>query len=518
MKKTFVGAVAALLFMFCFSLHPVSAQAAEHMLQMENDEWVCYTAGQRDNSYTGMAVNEYGWWYLTDGEIDRDYTGMACNEYGWWYMNNGALDLSYTGIADVNGEPWYVVNGTIDFSYNGMVNASGSWWYLNQNKVDTDFTGLALNEYGWWYINAGEIDFSYTGLGYNEYGWWYVDNGTVDLSYTGMAQLGYDWWYVTNGVLDRDYTGMTVYDGNWYYLINGFLDRSYEGLADNEYGWWYISNGTIDFTYNGMAANEYGWWYVSSGGVDGTFTGVASNSYGSWYFENGTINYNYDGEYTYVGITYIVKNGLATPLQKSSVGIDVSKHNGEIDWDAVKADGIKFAIIRVGYGNDDTDQDDVWAVRNMQECERVGIPYGVYLYSYAVNEDEANSEANHILRMLQGFNPVLGVYIDIEDTEYYNKYDIDPYSSEGRELITRIAVTVMDRVSRAGYTAGVYANWNYFQNVLIQSEIQAYKWLAWYKEDTSEVPEGDWIMWQYTSTGHVNGIEGNVDMNFWYGF
>ena len=496
MKKTFVGAVAALLFMFCFSLHPVSAQAAEHMLQMENDEWVCYTAGQRDNSYTGMAVNEYGWWYLTDGEIDWDYTGMACNEYGWWYMNNGALDLSYTGIADVNGEPWYVVNGTIDFSYNGMVNASGSWWYLNQNKVDTDFTGLALNEYGWWYINAGEIDFSYTGLGYNEYGWWYVDNGTVDLSYTGMAQLGYDWWYVTNGVLDRDYTGMTVYDGNWYYLINGFLDRSYEGLADN----------------------EYGWWYVSSGGVDGTFTGVASNSYGSWYFENGTINYNYDGEYTYVGITYIVKNGLATSLQKSSVGIDVSKHNGEIDWDAVKADGIKFAIIRVGYGNDDTDQDDVWAVRNMQECERVGIPYGVYLYSYAVNEDEANSEANHILRMLQGFNPVLGVYIDIEDTEYYNKYNIDPYSSEGRELITRIAVTVMDRVSRAGYTAGVYANWNYFQNVLIQSEIQAYKWLAWYKEDTSEVPEGDWIMWQYTSTGHVNGIEGNVDMNFWYGF
>ena len=474
MKKTFVGAVAALLFMFCFSLHPVSAQAAEHMLQMENDEWVCYTGGQRDNSYTGMAVNEYGWWYLTDGEIDWDYTGMACNEYGWWYMNNGALDLSYTGIADVNGEPWYVVNGTIDFSYNGMVNASGSWWYLNQNKVDTDFTGLALNEYGWWYMNAGEIDFSYTGLGYNEYGWWYVDNGTVDLSYTGMAQLGYDWWYV--------------------------------------------SNGTIDFTYNGMAANEYGWWYVSSGGVDGTFTGVASNSYGSWYFENGTINYNYDGEYTYVGITYIVKNGLAMPLQDSSVGIDVSKHNGEIDWDAVKADGIKFAIIRVGYGNDDTDQDDVWAVRNMQECERVGIPYGVYLYSYAVNEDEANSEANHILRMLQGFNPVLGVYIDIEDTEYYNKYDIDPYSSEGRELITRIAVTVMDRVSRAGYTAGVYANWNYFQNVLIQSEIQAYKWLAWYKEDTSEVPEGDWIMWQYTSTGHVNGIEGNVDMNFWYGF
>ena len=114
MKKTFVGAVAALLFMFCFSLHPVSAQAAEHMLQMENDEWVCYTAGQRDNSYTGMAVNEYGWWYMTNGALDWNYTGLALNEYGWWYIRNGALDLTYNGPADNQYGTWNVVNGHVE--------------------------------------------------------------------------------------------------------------------------------------------------------------------------------------------------------------------------------------------------------------------------------------------------------------------------------------------------------------------------------------------------------------------
>lgn len=317
MKKTFVGAVAALLFMFCFSLHPVSAQAAEHTLQLENDDWVCYTDGQRDDSYTGMAVNEYGWWYLTDGEIDWDFTGMACNEYGWWYMHNGALDLSYTGIADVNGEPWYAVNGTIDFNEDGMVAANGSWWYLFRSKVDTNFTGLALNEYGWWYINAGEIDLSYTGLGLNEYGWWYVNNGAVDLSYTGMAPLNYDWWYVTNGALDRDFTGMAVYAGGWYYLIDGYLDRSYEGLASNEYGWWYVSNGTIDFTYNGMAANEYGWWYFTDGYLDSYFNGIGENEYGYWYYRNGRIDFGYSGKANYQKKTYQVTNGAATLISHS---------------------------------------------------------------------------------------------------------------------------------------------------------------------------------------------------------
>ena len=96
-------------------------------------------------------------------------------------------------------------------------------------------------------------------------------------------------------------------------------------------------------------------------------------------------------------------------------GIDVSEHNGVINWEQVKASGIDFAIIRCGYGMDQTDQDDKQWVRNVTECERLGIPYGVYIYSYATNTERARSEAEHVLRLIQGRNLSYPVYFDMED-------------------------------------------------------------------------------------------------------
>lgn len=204
----------------------------------------------------------------------------------------------------------------------------------------------------------------------------------------------------------------------------------------------------------------------------------------------------------------------------SMLGIDVSRHNKEIDWQAVKNDGIDFAIIRIGYGDDYEWQDDVTAIYNMNECERLGIPYGVYLYSYAASDEQAYSEAAHILRMIEGRNPQMGVFIDIEDTQTYYDAGINPYSEEGRTCITRWTRIILDAVSEAGYTPGVYANYNYFSNILYQDQISEMKWLAYYKTnnpyDDYVLPDGPWVCWQYTSQGTVNGIEGSVDMNAWY--
>lgn len=85
----------------------------------------------------------------------------------------------------------------------------------------------------------------------------------------------------------------------------------------------------------------------------------------------------------------------------SAVVIDVSSHDGLIDWNRIE-EHIEGVIIRIGYGNDIEGQDDKQAIRNMNECERLGIPYGVYIYSYALTSDEVTSEINHTLRMLQG--------------------------------------------------------------------------------------------------------------------
>lgn len=206
-------------------------------------------------------------------------------------------------------------------------------------------------------------------------------------------------------------------------------------------------------------------------------------------------------------------------LTAGSKGIDVSSHQGSIDWDAVKDSGeVQFAIIRVGYGSDESYQDDARAMYNMDECERLGIPYGVYLYSYAVTEVEAHSEVDHILRMLEGRNPLMGVYIDIEDTDYYmnraGEECFDPYSDEGRERLTRYTRIILNGISDAGYTAGVYANVNYYENILYKDDLSGYRWIAGYGNYYDYCVENDALMWQYTSSGEIPGITANtVDLD-----
>lgn len=194
--------------------------------------------------------------------------------------------------------------------------------------------------------------------------------------------------------------------------------------------------------------------------------------------------------------------------------IDVSKHNEVIDWDTVK-NSIDGAIIRVGHGNDSTSQDDPQAIRNMEECERLGIPYGVYLYSYALNNAEAESEAAHALRMVSGHNPVLGVWFDMEDADgYKEKHGFNPYAN--RQKITDFCKIFCDRVSECGYKTGVYASKNYWDSVIYADQLSDYEvWLAHW--GISE-PSMDCLLWQYTSDGEVAGVPSSrVDMNYWYG-
>lgn len=119
-------------------------------------------------------------------------------------------------------------------------------------------------------------------------------------------------------------------------------------------------------------------------------------------------------------------------------GIDVSEHNGNINWDKVKADGVEFAIIRCGYGQNSSSQDDKKWLRNVSECERLGIPYGVYIYSYATNVSRASSEADHVLRLINGHNLSYPVYFDMEDK-----------STENSDL-TAIAKTFCNKIKNSG--------------------------------------------------------------------
>lgn len=181
--------------------------------------------------------------------------------------------------------------------------------------------------------------------------------------------------------------------------------------------------------------------------------------------------------------------------------IDVSEHQGTIDWEKVKPQ-IDGAILRCGYGSDFESQDDEQFQRNADECTRLGIPFGVYLYSYAKTVDKAKSEAEHVLRLIKGYKLSYPVYLDLEE----------PGTQSG--AVER-AIVFGDIIEAAGYWCGVYANLNWWENYLKDGLERFTKWVAQYYSKC-EYTGSNLDIWQYSSKGKVDGIRGNTDMNECY--
>ena len=188
-------------------------------------------------------------------------------------------------------------------------------------------------------------------------------------------------------------------------------------------------------------------------------------------------------------------------------GIDVSKHQGSINWEKVKAAGVDYAIIRCGYGMDIASQDDEYWEINADACERLSIPYGTYLYSYATTVERARSEADHVLRLIEGRDLSYPVYYDLEDASLQGL---------SAELKGDIAEAFCDKIEAAGYEVAIYANTYWFTSLLTDSRFDQWdKWVAQY--NTTCTYAGEYTMWQCSSKGRVDGISGNVDLNVDFG-
>ena len=222
--------------------------------------------------------------------------------------------------------------------------------------------------------------------------------------------------------------------------------------------------------------------------------------------------------------------------------IDVSEHQGVINWDAVKGnvDGVIIrcgygdniasqddkqwnvdgVIIRCGYGDNIASQDDKQWKRNADECTRLGIPFGVYIYSYAKSEAQARSEAEHVLRLVKGYRLSYPIYLDLEQAGTQSGAiaraqifgDIIEAAGTQSGAIARAQI-FGDIIEAAGYWCGIYANKNWWMNYLAGLERYT-KWVAQYNSQCTY--SGSYDMWQYTSSGSVPGINGNVDMNHCY--
>lgn len=202
-------------------------------------------------------------------------------------------------------------------------------------------------------------------------------------------------------------------------------------------------------------------------------------------------------------------------------GVDVSRYQEDVDWEAFKDGGVEFAIIRVayrGYGSSGSLNEDLRYKENIPAAHAAGVPIGVYIYSQAITEAEARQEASYILERIKPYKSyiTLPVVFDFEYASVGSGLGGRLYNANlTKDAATKICLAFCDEIEKDGYTAMVYANRNMLNDSLNASQISdSYNvWLAHYNTATDY--QGEYSFWQYTSSGQLAG-KTNIDCNFWY--
>ena len=194
--------------------------------------------------------------------------------------------------------------------------------------------------------------------------------------------------------------------------------------------------------------------------------------------------------------------------ENTMIGIDVSTWQDEINWNKVKESGVEFAFIRIGFGHNRAGElvYDKQFRRNLEEAKKVGVKIGLYFYSYANTIEEAYEQAHWIIDSLNGEKLDLPIAFDWEDWSDFNDYDISITD------LNIIAETFMNELKNSGYESMLYSSKYYLENIWNIDSFHI--WLAHYTSETSY--KGDYDVWQFSSRGRVDGINGDVDLNVLY--
>ena len=225
-----------------------------------------------------------------------------------------------------------------------------------------------------------------------------------------------------------------------------------------------------------------------------------------FYDKNGTA---VTGEQVIQGVKYTF-NGDGSLNTGTVMGIDISKHNGNIDWNAVKNSGVQYVILRCGYRGSASGVlvEDQKFKKNIQGATAAGLKVGIYFFSQAVNEVEAVEEASMTLSLIKKYRITYPVYIDVESANGR----ADGISKAAR---TSVINAFCQTIRNSGYTPGLYANKNWLTEKINTGALGGCKiWLAQYV--AAPTYGGRYEMWQYSSRGSIAGIKGNVDLNVSY--
>ena len=213
------------------------------------------------------------------------------------------------------------------------------------------------------------------------------------------------------------------------------------------------------------------------------------------------MDFGYEGDY------------LTCLTDESWLGVDVSSHQKDVDWEKVRDAGFQFAMLRVGfrgYGQTGSLNADKYAKQNYENATAAGLKVGVYFFSQAITVEEAVDEAEYVLELIDGWDLQMPVVYDWEClADDYRTVVVDS------RLLTDCVKAFCDRIGQAGYTPMVYFNLSQSRTQMHLEELVDYKfWLAMYSEFMTYEYKVD--MWQYTNQGSVPGIKGNADIDLWF--
>ncbi len=270
-----------------------------------------------------------------------------------------------------------------------------------------------------------------------------------------------------------------------------------------------------DGTYRIATADDYDkydkFYVKSSASVAGnqTYTGWQTIGGKTYYYDKD--GNPVTGNQVIQGVQYTFDSSGALITGSGTLGIDVSRWNGTIDWSAVKNSGVNYAIIRCGYRGSSSGAliEDSMFRTNIQGAVNAGIKVGVYFYTQATTEAEAIEEASFVVSMIKNYGLSYPVYLDVEKSN--GRGDAISY-----DMRTTVCKAFCKTITNSGYSAGIYASKTWFESKFDVSALTSYKiWLAQYAT-TASYSKSRYDMWQYTAKGSVSGISGDVDMNLSY--
>ena len=452
-------------------------------------------------------------------------TSTSAHWEGDFYVKADGSKAKSEWIFDTSYNSWFYIKADGRYAqkewYGNYYLKAGGYMATNEWVYDNNYKS-------WFYLKS---DGSYANQEW--YGKYYLKTG----GYMAKSEWFYDsnyksWFYLKS---DGSYANQE-WHGNYYLKVGGYMAKS-EWVYDNNYKSWFYLKSDGSYANQEWQKVDGKWYYFKKWGYmakdewHGNYylTGSGAMATGELVMNDARYIFSDSGELKEkkgLNVGWVHRNGhrYFFNQREEQVGtdqvkkvIDVSEHNGRIsDWKKVIDDnGVDGVIVRLGYSG----TEDKELAYNIKELNRLGIPYGVYLYTYAENETDAENDANQTIELLKKYKMNLSypIYYDVENWEYVNKTKRAP-SDTG--IWVKIINKYMATMKKAGYqNVKVYSYRQLLQTRLNHPDIlQHVNWVAAYTDalDWNNPHYSGEKGWQYTSSEYLKGIRGHVDVSVWY--